>query len=363
MGLRFQRYLVASDDTLYRVANAAYDRMLHDPDQHRMMLFAGQRARTAEVIVEFMGSAPVRVVRLPYSMLVFDANGRINSNAHLMQQAARVGLALSPVMGNRARTDSVIDATERFVAGGGSWKPSKNLARAIEGAALGNGKCMRLQRYECVGLADSDPGFKSPSDGAAQLRTAPFAARAHHARFIGQLRWAAQVVGLPNDRAESLLPTGRGPTLSRSPPPVRRVRQAKNSLLYGELCIATHSCRWPARNAGGKADVGVLSLAILCAARLCGGCASDTSALKIWRSRSWPRRRGPVRRHHNDERGVLDQSGHQPDPDLRQPRHHRCRHRPGRGQCADGQGRGDDVRDDRRGGQTPRASLSLPALG
>ncbi len=70
MGLRFQRYLVASDDTLYRVANAAYDRMLHDPDQHRMMLFAGQRVRTAEVIVEFMGSAPVRVVRLAYSMLV-----------------------------------------------------------------------------------------------------------------------------------------------------------------------------------------------------------------------------------------------------------------------------------------------------
>ena len=133
MGLRCQRYLVGADDTLYRMANAAYDRM---PDSHRIMLFAGQRVRTAEVIVEFMASTPVRLVRLAYSMLVFDANGRINSNAHLMQQAARVGLALSPVMGNRARTDSLIDATDRFVAGGGSWKTSKNLARAIEDAAL-----------------------------------------------------------------------------------------------------------------------------------------------------------------------------------------------------------------------------------
>lgn len=144
MGLRCQRYFVATDDTLYRMANAAYDRMLHDPDSHRTMLFAGQRVRTAEVIVEFMGSAPVRLVRLAYSMLVFDENGRINSNAHLMQQAARVGLALSPVMGNRAATDSVIDATERFVAGGGSWKPSRDLARTIEDAALGNRKCLRL---------------------------------------------------------------------------------------------------------------------------------------------------------------------------------------------------------------------------
>ena len=144
MGLRCQRYLVGTDDTLYRMANAAYDRMLHDPDQHWIMLFAGQRVRTAEVIIEFMASTPVRLVRLAYSMLVFDANGSINSNAHLMQQAARVGLALSPVMGNRAHTDSLIDATERFVAGGGSWKPSKNLARAIEDAALGNRKCLRL---------------------------------------------------------------------------------------------------------------------------------------------------------------------------------------------------------------------------
>jgi hypothetical protein len=33
-----------------------------------------------------------------------------------------------------------------------------------------------------------------------------------------------------------------------------------------------------------------------------------------------------------------------------------------RAASGDGQGRGDDVRDDRPGGQTPRASLSLPAL-
>lgn len=51
MGLRCQRYLVDTHDTLYRMANAAYDRMLHDADSHRIMLFAGQRVRTAEVIV------------------------------------------------------------------------------------------------------------------------------------------------------------------------------------------------------------------------------------------------------------------------------------------------------------------------
>jgi hypothetical protein len=144
MGLRCQRYLVANDHTLYRMTNAAYDRMLHGHDQHRIMLFAGQRIRTAEVFVVLLGSTPVRLVRLAYSMLVFDANGRINANALLMQQAARVELVLSPVMGNPARTDSVIDATERFVAAGGSWKPSKSLARAIEDAALGNRKCLRL---------------------------------------------------------------------------------------------------------------------------------------------------------------------------------------------------------------------------
>ncbi len=46
-------------------------------------------------------------------------------------------------------------------------------------------------------------------------------------------------------RAESLLPTGRGAALCRSPPPARRVRQAKDSLLYDDcagLCRAQIDC-------------------------------------------------------------------------------------------------------------------------
>lgn len=70
MSLRCRRFLIADDGTLCRMANARFDRMLRDPASHRLHIFAGQRVRMADVVVEVVDRVPARVVRtrLPSSL-------------------------------------------------------------------------------------------------------------------------------------------------------------------------------------------------------------------------------------------------------------------------------------------------------
>src|SRR5258706_7534345 len=96
MGYSYQRYLIAVDDTIYRMANAAFDRMLMDPAPYRSPELAGQRVRTAEVVVGLVDREPVAVVRTSFAVLVVDDAGRVDADRYRKQQYARVETALAP---------------------------------------------------------------------------------------------------------------------------------------------------------------------------------------------------------------------------------------------------------------------------
>ncbi len=144
MSLRCHRFLIADDGTLCRLANAKLERMLRDPANHRLPVFAGQRVRMADVAVVFVDRIPVRVVRSTFAILAIDDDGRIDSSKFVRQQLALAETALAPMLAVSESNDGVIDATARFVAQGGSWAPSHTLARAIEDAAMGRLRCRRL---------------------------------------------------------------------------------------------------------------------------------------------------------------------------------------------------------------------------
>ena len=55
MGLACRRSLLDRDDTLWRLSTTKFERMLRDPANHCLPVFAGQRARMADVIVESGG--------------------------------------------------------------------------------------------------------------------------------------------------------------------------------------------------------------------------------------------------------------------------------------------------------------------
>jgi hypothetical protein len=138
-------FFLGPDDTLYRLANAKFFRMVDDPESDRLERFAGQRVRMAEATVEVRDRAPVAVVRLIYEMLGFDAEGRLDRATFMRQNAALAELAMSPVIPRlEAEETAVVDAGSRFVARGGRWQPSRSLEQEILRAALGELKCERL---------------------------------------------------------------------------------------------------------------------------------------------------------------------------------------------------------------------------
>jgi hypothetical protein len=100
MGFSCRKFLIARDDTLWQLPTTKFERMLREPANHCLSTFAGQRARMADVVVELVAREPVRVVRTTFSILTFDAEGRLDPGAFERQQFA---LAES-VVGNPSST-------------------------------------------------------------------------------------------------------------------------------------------------------------------------------------------------------------------------------------------------------------------
>ena len=146
MGFSCRTFLIARDDTLWRLSSTKLDRMLRDPAGHYLPDFAGQRARMASVVVELVARNPVRVVRNTFSILTFDAEGRLDPSTWEKQQftlAEPVVARVFPALDDDSE-QRVVDATSRFIAQGGQWIPSRALARVIDQTALGQRQCRYL---------------------------------------------------------------------------------------------------------------------------------------------------------------------------------------------------------------------------
>jgi hypothetical protein len=148
MRIGFRHYLFDDEGTLYRIANAAFDRMLRDLVHHRLARFAGQRIRSAEIAVALMNGKPIAVERSSFSILTFETNGALVSPLIDTHVRARVELAVTPALEKPGRDTpremAVADASTRFLARGGQWSPSAAVRRRIEQTALGRQKCARV---------------------------------------------------------------------------------------------------------------------------------------------------------------------------------------------------------------------------
>src|SRR5258705_3787663 len=97
MSFSCRTFLIARDDTLWRLSNTKFGQMLRDPASHCLPVFAGQRARMASVVVELVARNPVRVVRNTFSILTFDAEGRIDLSRFEKQHFALAEPVIGPV--------------------------------------------------------------------------------------------------------------------------------------------------------------------------------------------------------------------------------------------------------------------------
>jgi hypothetical protein len=137
--------LLNADEVPHRLPVSAYHRLLLPQSATRVPAFANQRARLASVVVESAGGVVLGVRRLNFDVLEFDADGRLDARRYGAQQAARLDSMVSAVLGEPTAPSGVIDATDRFKARGGTWKPGPELRRRIEAAACGREPTARVR--------------------------------------------------------------------------------------------------------------------------------------------------------------------------------------------------------------------------
>jgi len=138
MGIGCRRFIVEDEGSLVRLKNTLFERLLRDPKHHTMPALAGQRVRMAEILVQLADRRPIRVARRVYFIVQFDEAGRLDTARFHEQQRALAESALDRVFSVPCDDDDrVLDAASRFIAQGGRWRPSDELAQRIDNAALG----------------------------------------------------------------------------------------------------------------------------------------------------------------------------------------------------------------------------------
>lgn len=145
MSLSSRLFIVDADDALHRLPVSAYHRLLEQDSAARVPAFAGQRVRLASVVVEVAGSVVLGVRRLDFDLVDFDAEGRLDAGRYAACQVARVDAMVSAVLGDSTPPSGVVEATDRFKARGGTWKPSSELRRRIEAVACGRVSTARIR--------------------------------------------------------------------------------------------------------------------------------------------------------------------------------------------------------------------------
>ena len=144
MGFSFRMFLLDQDDGLYRLPNTKFVRMLTDPRSCRLDRFAGNRVRMTDVAVQLLDRQPVAIVRINFGFMSFDDQGYFDAPAFFRHQHARAELELEFPSAAPRIPQKVVDATNRFVAQGGLWSPSRKLQNQIDAVALGQVRCPRL---------------------------------------------------------------------------------------------------------------------------------------------------------------------------------------------------------------------------
>lgn len=144
MGLSYRLFLLDPNDTIYRLANAKFARMLLDPTSYRFPPFAGHRIRSADTIVALEGRTPVQVLRITCGMLIFDDKGCLDVQTLWRRQSARLEVVMGSVLCPTKGDTNVVETASQFIVQGDRWTLSGALAERVGAAALGEIKCPRL---------------------------------------------------------------------------------------------------------------------------------------------------------------------------------------------------------------------------
>jgi hypothetical protein len=78
LGIGVRIFVVNDDDSIRRLELARYDRLLQRDPNEQLTEYTGKRVRYALVVVYLVDREPAEILRIQYSYLSFDSEGRID---------------------------------------------------------------------------------------------------------------------------------------------------------------------------------------------------------------------------------------------------------------------------------------------
>ncbi len=112
MGIGLRVFLVNDDDSIQRLSLARYERLRRGDPGERLPQYAGRRVRYAMVILEVADRKPLEILRIQYSFLDFDPEGRIDPVDR--EKEARLAMEMLPPLAKEQKRPHVVDARYRF---------------------------------------------------------------------------------------------------------------------------------------------------------------------------------------------------------------------------------------------------------
>ena len=133
------RIFFNDNDSLQRISVARLERLVHFDPRESLPQYAGKRIRCVMVFVEMEGRQVLAIQSIQYSILAFDAKGRIDRKE--WERGMRFGMELLPSIPDKEHPGRVIDARHRFARRRYEhefkWKPTRKVEEAIVAAIFG----------------------------------------------------------------------------------------------------------------------------------------------------------------------------------------------------------------------------------
>ncbi|HUV59848.1 MAG TPA: hypothetical protein VMW09_07020 [Desulfatiglandales bacterium] len=139
MGTGLKIFLVNDDDSLQRFPLARFERLIDRDPKELLPQYAGKRVRYALVIADLVNRKPVEILRIQYSILTFDSEGKIDAAER--EKEMRLGVDMVPIGKTALTSLKVVDAEHHFLQKRYEnrylWRPTPEIEEAIAKALFG----------------------------------------------------------------------------------------------------------------------------------------------------------------------------------------------------------------------------------
>jgi len=139
MGIGLRVFFVNDDDSIQRLSLARYERLRRGDPGERLPQYGGRRVRYAMAILEVADRKPLEILRIQYSFLDFDSEGRIDTAEQ--EREGRLAMEMVPPVVTERQGPRVVDSRHKFAQkryqDRYKWTPSPKIDAAIVEAIFG----------------------------------------------------------------------------------------------------------------------------------------------------------------------------------------------------------------------------------